>query len=102
MKYGVLLTNHSWPPPPETGQTILKYFQRVLSRIAQPFKAGLAEAQHKSPGRDERKVLPSQKGLGVLADENPRLKPWAIFRSRRDERGGAKLFHLFDDKLKFI
>jgi len=69
---------------------------------------GWVKASHKnqSPGGTAenpvavRKDLSSLTGLGIWADENPRLKPWAIFKNhfrRRgdadamDERGGHKL-----------
>jgi hypothetical protein len=47
-----------------------------------------------------RKHLSSLTGLGIWADENPRLKPWAIFKNlfrmrgnadAMDERGGHEL-----------
>ena len=50
-------------------------------KIAQPFKAGSTGAAAKSPVRDERNVRSSLRDLRFWAEENPRLKPWAIFNS---------------------
>ena len=74
----------------------------ALLKIAQPFMAGLSVTKNEKSRRDGRMVLSSLTGLGIWADENPRLKPWAIFkksfpparRCRGDGCGGGHDYFL--------
>jgi hypothetical protein len=54
----------------------------ALPKIAQPFKAGFPVGLKVKPRRGGRKFFRPLTELEILRHSNPRLKPWAIFKSR--------------------